>query len=236
MRFSENFEKIAKITPIQLKKIKSEGLIHENAKGLTSKVYKFSDTECIKVFNDYQDEYQLDRYCMFASMDFSCAIMPNLLYLLNGKFKAVKMDIVDGKELCELDNQNIEYSKFILLANELISGILDEISEEGIKIYDCHRGNIMYDYNKDKLFLIDQGEWTNNIYNSLEAKKENFELINRALFSFLFRETYLYKTIQYGDDIVDYYESIKVRAEQKAKVKIKTIGECVEAINMVGDF
>lgn len=231
-----DFEKIAKITPVELKKIKSKGLVSSNSRGLTSKIYKFSETECIKIFNDYQDEYQLARYNMFASMNFSCAIMPKVLYLLNGKFKAIKMELVNGQELFDVDKSNIDYSKFILLASELIHDIIYEISEEGIKIYDCHCGNIMYDYNRDKLFLIDQGEWTNNIYTPEETKKENFELINSALFSFLFRDTYLLKTITYGDDIVDYYESIKERAEKKAKVKIKTIGECIDAINMVGDF
>ena len=94
----------------------------------------------------------------------------------------------------------------------------------------------MYDYNKDKLFLIDQGEWSNNFYLPQEAKKKNFDLINSEIFSFLFDETYLDKTIKYGDDVIDYYESIKEKAEKKAKVKVKTVVECVEAINMVGDF
>lgn len=230
------FEKIAKMTPMELKKIKSKGLVRSNSKGLTSKIYRFNQMECIKVFNNYQDEYQLIRYNMFANMNFSCAIMPKLLYLLNGRFKALKMNIVEGDELFDVDKQNLDYSKFVLLVNDLVNGIIDEISEEGIKIFDCHRGNIMYDYGKDKLFLIDQGEWTNNIYRPEEAKKENFSLINSAIFKFLFEGTYLHKTIRYGDDVVDYYESIKERAEKASKVKVKTVGDCVNAINMIGDF
>ena len=156
--------------------------------------------------------------------------------LVNGKFKAIKMDLVEGDELFDIDKTNLDYSEFILIANELIDCVIDEISEEGIKIFDCHCGNIMYDYNRNKLFLIDQGEWSNNIYLPKVAKKDNFNLINRALFSFLFRDTYLYKTIQYGDDVIDYYESIKEKAEKKSGVKVKTIGECINSINMVGDF
>lgn len=231
-----DFTKIAKITPSELEKIKSAGLVRKNSKGLSARVYKYSETECIKVFNRYQDEYQLERYSMFASMNFSCAIMPKLLYLLNDKFKALKMDLVNGEELFDIDKANVDYSKFVLLANDLIYSVVNEISEEGIKIYDCHCGNIMFDYNKNKLFLIDQGEWTDSIYKPEHAKKENFEAISKAVFSFLFRETELTKTIQYGDDVVDYYESIKERAEKASKVKIKTVRDCVNAINMVGDF
>ena len=231
-----DYEKIAKITVSDLEKFKALGLVRKNSKGLSSKVYKYNETECIKVFNRYQDEYQLERYSMFSSMNFSCAIMPKLLYLLNDKFKALKMDLVNGEELFDVDKANVDYSKFVLLANDLIYSVVNEISEAGIKIYDCHCGNIMLDYNRNKLFLIDQGEWTDSIYRPEHAKKENFEAINKAMFSFLFRDTDLRKTIRYGDDVVDYYESIKERAENKAKLKIKTVAECVNAINMIGDF
>lgn len=217
--------KVAKLTVGQLDKIKAGGLVRKNSKGLTAKVYKLNETECVKVFNSYRDEYELTRYNMFANLDFSCAIMPKLLYLLNWKFKAFKMDLVSGPDLGEVDKNNFEYSKFIFLANELINGVLDEISEEGIKIYDCHFCNIMYDYSKDKLFLIDPGDWTNNIYNPEATRLENFDLINRAIFSFLFRGIKLVKTIQYGDDIIDYYETRREMIEKRSGTKIKMLSD-----------
>jgi len=222
--------KIAKMTQYQLNKIRKSELVKKGDSGDFGKVYKLNDTECIKVLNTCGDNFELSRYNSYANLEFECAVMPKLLYLVNGKFKAYKMNLINGDELCEVSD-DFDYSKFVQLADKLIKSVNEEISEEGIIVYDSHDGNIMYDYDKDKFLLIDQGQWSTSGINTEIAKVKNFSIINESVFYTLFPKIFLHRPmIQYGTDFIDYYETKKENFEKQTGIKIKTIGECKKNI------
>ena len=164
--------------------IKKLELVRNGDAGIDSRVYRLNYEECIKLFNHSKDEFELKRYHEYTKLNFSCAALPKTLYLINNKFRAFKTDYVNGEMLSEL-NPNMEYSKYLTLSKILLEAS-KEISEEGIIVHDSHSNNIMYNYDKDKLVLVDQGEWSVNRVGSEEAKALNFRLLNNTLRSVLF--------------------------------------------------
>ena len=92
----------------------------------------------------------------------------------------------------------------------------------------------MYNYNKDKFVLIDQGEWSTNRINSEMANIENFKILNNTLRSTLFNNNFsignLKEALDVNADFIDYYETERELAEKKIGQKIITVGEFRRAI------
>lgn len=218
---------IIRMSKNDIKKLK---LVKNGNCGTTSKVYKLNDKECIKVFNNSMDEFDLYRMNRFTKMSFEGANLPKVLVLINNKFKASIMDYINGEMLSELTS--IEYSTFIRLANELVQNV-KVISKEGIRIFDSHAENIMYNYDTGKLVLTDPGEWSFDTLNTKEEiTRKNFELINSSIRGHLFlADSYLPSCfyipnlvdISVDDDFIDYYEDLKEKIEKTKNIKIKTI-------------
>ncbi|MGN1000611.1 MAG: hypothetical protein ACI4OG_01585 [Bacilli bacterium] len=218
---------VIRMSKNDIKKLK---LVKNGNCGTTSKVYKLNDKECIKVFNNYMDEFDLYRMNRFTEMSFEGANLPKVLVLINNKFKASIMDYINGEMLSELTS--IDYSTFIRIANELVQNV-KIISEERIRIFDSHTENIMYNYDTGKLVLTDPGEWSFDTLNTKEEiTRKNFELINSSIRGHLFMtDSYLPSCfyipnlvdISVDDDFIDYYEDLKEKIEKTKNVKIKTI-------------
>lgn len=224
--------KLDNIEKMSLHHIKRLELVRNGDKGASSRVYSLNYNECIKLFNEYKDEFELKRYHDYTKLNFDCAALPKTLYLINNKFRALKMDCINGIMLSELEPY-MEYSKYVMLANQLIQSS-KEISEEGIVIYDSHSHNIMYNYDKDRFVLIDQDEWSVNRVDSEEAKRLNFRILNNTLRSTLFNNDFsignLKESLDEDGDFIDYYETERELAEKKIGQKIITIGEFRRAI------
>lgn len=226
---SFKLDNIEKMSFCNIKKLE---LVRNGDKGASSRVYKLNYTECIKLFNQYKDEFELKRYHDYTKMNFDCAVLPKTIGLINNKFRALKMDFVNGVMLSEL-SQYMDYSKYVVLAKTLIDSS-KEISEEGIVVYDSHSYNIMYNYDKDKFVLIDQGEWSNNKINSERVRIKNFHILNNTLRSTLFDNNFsignLKESLDIDGDFIDYYETERELTEKKTGKKIMTIGEFRRAI------
>ncbi|MGN0144317.1 MAG: hypothetical protein ACI398_04995 [Clostridium sp.] len=218
---------VIRMSKNDIKKLK---LVKNGNCGTTSKVYKLNDKECIKVFNNYMDEFDLYRMNRFTEMSFEGANLPKVLVLINNKFKASIMDYINGEMLSELTS--IDYSTFIRIANELVQNV-KIISEERIRIFDSHTENIMYNYDTGKLVLTDPGEWSFDTLNTKEEiTRKNFELINSSIRGHLFMtDSYLpsrfyipnLADVSGNDDFIDYYEDLREKIEKAKKVKIKTV-------------
>ena len=223
------FDNVEKMSLGYIKKLE---LVINGDIGASSRVYKLNYNECIKLFYEYKDEFELKRYHDYTKLNFECAVLPKTLYLINNKFKALKMDFVNGVMLSEI-SQYMDYSKYVVLANSLIESS-KEISEEGIVVYDSHSNNIMYNYDKDKFVLIDQGDWSNQRIDSDEASRLNFRILHNTLRSTLFDNSFsignLKESLDMDGDFIDYYETERQLTEKKTGQKIITIGEFRRAI------
>ena len=73
---------IIRMSKNDIKKLK---LVKNGNCGTTSKVYKLNDKECIKVFNNSMDEFDLYRMNRFTKMSFEGANLPKVLVLINNK-------------------------------------------------------------------------------------------------------------------------------------------------------
>ena len=223
------FDNVQKMSFCDIKKLE---LVNNGDVGSSSKVYKLNDKECIKLFNESKDIFELKRYSEYTKLDFSCAALPKTLYLINNKFRAVKTDFVNGIMLSEIDCE-IEYSKFLILSKQLLDAS-KEINEEGIMIFDSHSDNIMYNYDEDKFVLIDQGEWSQHRVDTLYASTMNFGILHDTIRSVLFKNAFSIgnqkKSFDIDGDFIDYYEIEREILQRKTGQKIKTIGDFRKAI------
>ena len=224
-----NYSNIVKMSFGYIKKLE---LVKNGDAGVDCKVYHLNNKECIKLFNHSKDIFELKRYHEYTELDFSCAALPKKLYLINNKFRAIKTEYVNGDMLSEI-NPDMEYSKYLSLSKILLEAS-KEISEEGIVVYDAHSNNIMYNYDKDKFVIVDQGEWSSNRIHSEEAKCLNFRILNNTLRSELFDSPFsigmLKKSLDMYDDYIDFYETEIELVEKKIGKKIITIDEFRKAI------
>lgn len=216
-----NFDiKNLKVSKMSLNYIKKLELVKNGNDGLTSTIYKLNDHECIKLFKSSLSEFELYRYNEFCKLNLECAVLPELLYLINNKFRAYKMRLIDGPKLSNIDT-NIEYSKLLKLYKNLMDETLEETVENGIIIYDCHDENIMYDKKCDKLLHIDIGEWSIENSDKKVVREKNERLMIYTLDNLLsYGEC---EVMPVGTDLIDFYEERRQQLESINHQKIKTL-------------
>lgn len=212
------------------KDIKGLSLVKNGKMGATSKVYKLNNLECLKVFNYNLPEYELYRINKFTNMHITSVNFPTKLVIIDKKFKGYISDFINGESLDTFSS--IGYSEFINAAVPLLEAI-GKISEQRIRIFDSHEGNIMYNYDTGILEIIDPVKWSFDWFSSIkDIHEKNFRMINSTIRRYLFHNTDTYnaatyisnlKDITISDDFVAYYETLREYMEEVKNVKIKTI-------------
>ena len=233
MKVKECIDISKKLNIVKIKSSELLGLklVNNGDLGSTSRVYHYGENECIKIFNHNMDSFDLYRMNELTNLSIEGANLPKKLVLLRNKFRAYIMDYINGVMLSQLEEMN--FDEVLALFTTLID-TSDNLGEEKIRIYDVHDDNIMYNYDKKILELIDPVEWNRCMKSTKVIKEENFKMINIALRTYLFFGSnyllpilvdYDFPELKRTDDYIDYYQTLKENLERKTSSKIKTIDD-----------
>ncbi len=191
--------------------------------GLLSRVYRLNEDECLKVFRQPKEDFELPDYLELTKCSISSATIPKKLITIGDKFYGYIMDYVDGIMLEDI--KDMDYSYLLKTFNEYLKTILSETSECGFLVQDAHSQNIMYDRKNYKFKSIDCDSWFKTYMDKDKTIKYNF---NEIMAGFVYGlKLGSYPTVDMNTDFVDYYESIRENLEKKSKTKIriKTVEE-----------
>ena len=202
------------------KQIAKLSLVKAGDSGYFSKVYKFNEKECIKVFNEPKKQSEIIRYNDLTRYSFNNAIFPKKLLFKDYKLVGYIMDYVDG---ILLDNIfEMEYSKFLKMYKNFMESVLYEVCEKGFVMQDVHPHNVIYDQNNEVFKSIDCDEW---IKSKNPFEESFFELVECFICSLNLGAKYL---IDENTDFIDYYETLREIKEKQHNTKIETIRDMKE--------
>ena len=215
-------ETVNNITNLSIKQISQLKLIKNGDIGANGKVYILNDMECLKVFDEPKDFYDVDKFRKFTTYEFETANMPKELVYIANVFSGYISDYIDGPMLCDCDD--FDFSEVLALYVDFIKKACFEISERKIVISDTGCTNILFDKSTNKFKMIDPDLWS--IQNDITIpiiRKLNFNNLDIAFCTYVFGVIKKYPNI--NTDYIDFYESYKKQIEEKCKTKLKTIGD-----------
>ena len=213
---------IRKYTPTQIQKLE---LVKNGDLGINGKVYRLNDLECLKIFNNNKNIFDLLCAYYLSNISFDWAALPTSFIVESNKFKGYTMKYIDGISMRMFGE--IDYSNFIRLYYKLIRSALDDTTEERIKLYDIHLGNVMYDYQEKNLKMIDADAWRKDLCSLIELKNENFAVMDRCICGSIFG---IESAIDINGDYIDYYESLRYSFEEAVGRKLNTVADVYKGV------
>lgn len=205
------------------KEINGLSLVKNGDVGSFSNVYKLNETECIKIFKKPKDYYELLRFNELTKLKYDKVILPKMLAIINKKFRGYTMDFIDGNILCYCFGY--DFSLFIKKYKEFVDNVIDQISDDGIILYDCNSSNIMFDEINNCFVLIDPDEWSKHSIYDTDIKKKNYRMLVNTFYNFMFKDTI--EPFDVDADFIDFYETKRYAKEKDTKIKINTIRDFI---------
>lgn len=227
-RYTLEKEKVIKLKTKDLKKL---SLVPNGDAGVIAKVYQLDESTCIKVFDEPFSVDFLRKIDEFSRYDYDFVTFPKEIVLNKRKYNAYTMRKINGMMFSQLDD-SFNYEDILKLGSNLQKDI-KELSEEGIRIEDCHSDNIMLDLETGKLVLIDIDFWSKRKKGDTYLVKRNFKSFDKVLRFKIFGKENLnmfndFEESAYKSDYIDFYETFIGLFFNKEKVK--TIGDIKEYV------
>lgn len=196
-------------------------LVKNGQLGFLGRVYRLNKDECLKVFRNPIEEFDVPGYLELTKCDIPSAVLPKKLITIDDEFYGYVMDYVDGITLEDI--KNMDYSYLLKAFSLFLKNVISETAECGILVQDTHSQNIMYDRKNHKFKSIDCDRWYRTYMDKEKTIKYNFrEIIAGFVYAL---KLGAYPTADMNTDFIDYYETIRENLEKKTKEKIKTAEE-----------
>ena len=216
------------VKKISEKSISKLHLVKNGDCGHFGRVYRFSDSECLKVFNEPFSDYRIKLLNEQTNFSFETVQMPKYLVKMKNKINGYVTDYVEGKRLC--DSLDCDFSEFLKMYSKFIKKTAVEATEAKYMIVDASSKNVMIDEANSCIKLVDTDLWDKRKdWDYDRLIEQNFSELNGSIFNgFLFLLSYDIFDLTIHDDFIDYYETIREEIEHKKNVKIKTLGDLVK--------
>lgn len=217
---------IKKISNIEISKLK---LVKNGDCGHFGRVYRLNRKECLKVFNTKFNDKFVKVISEQTKFSFDNVEMPKQLVEVDGTIKGYITNYIKGNNL--VDSLDCDYTKFLIIYSNFIKNATQEISSEKYLITDASSTNIMINNRQTLVKLVDTDLWRRRYdLSCFDIVEKNFNELNAAVFNrFLFLLNYDLFKLKINDDFVDYYECVREDIEKKRNVKIKTLGDLLNA-------
>ena len=197
-----------------------------NKNGSFSTIYKLNDGKCLKIWKEEMG-YDIEEFSKFTKLKINCAIFPEKLVLLDGKFMGYTMNYVNGVDLESCDN--FDYSLVVKKYTDLINMVTNELAELGIMINDVHSENIIWDNHYNKFTMIDIDRWYFSDVKKRIVAKCNFNEMRDFFASFIFDNgnPYYYDALNIDSEIdfINFYENTKYDIEKIEGKKIDNLND-----------
>ena len=209
--------------------ISNLSLVKNGDKGYFGKVYRLNDEECLKIFNDYNNEkffgFNVEDLLEKTKYRFNTVVMPKKAVFVDEKYAGYIVDYIDGIALSEC--LDYDFSAVLVMYNNLIEKVVEEVSEAGFIMEDVNFSNIMVDPKTKDLRIIDTDFWKISKKHRVGTIKEiNKNTLNKYFFRSIRSSYYVIEKLQCSD-FISFFETMKKNIETSNNVKIKTLGDVI---------